>query len=443
MPAGPTRRFSFGGAVVALTLVRIGSVGAGFITSVVGAQLIGAAGLGIVGAATTVATIGALVSNGGLNIATVYYLGQRPDDAGRIVGWIATLGLLAAALAAGIALLAGGALGEGFLGSATPPILAASALLAAGILGFELAGGILLGLQERGAYIAAQVLEAIGSLVLTVIVLVLISTTAAGYLVAAAAGYWLGIGLAIWRARRRLPGTRLAFSRTFTGQALAMGLRGQVGNILQFLNLRLDLLLVPALLNLASAGVYLIAIRVSEVVTQVASSAATFLFAHVAAQADRRATWVTERTVRLSLLFVLVSGLPLALLAEPILAIFFGPDFVAGSTAVRITLIAMLPLSVVRILAGDLKGRGRPGLVSIAALLALGVTVVGDLTLIPPFGIAGAALASLASYTLSAALLIVAYRRVTGAPIGGFLPRTSDVVAAAAMVRSRRPAVHR
>jgi O-antigen/teichoic acid export membrane protein len=228
-----------------------------------------------------------------------------------------------------------------------------------------------------------------------------------------------------------------------TAEALAMGARGQVGNILQFLNLRLDLLLVPALLNLASAGVYLIAIRVSEVVTQVASSAATFLFAHVAAQADRRATWVTERTVRLSLLFVVVSGVPLALLAEPILAVFFGADFVAGTTAVRITLLAMLPLSVVRILAGDLKGRGRPGLVSLAALVALGVTVVGDLVLIPPFGIAGAALASLCSYSLSAAMLIVAYRRVTGAPIGEFVPRTSDLAAAATILRGRRAEVRR
>lgn len=438
MPDQPPPRFTFAGAVALLTLVRVGSVGAGFLTSVIGAHLIGASGLGIVGAAMTVATLGALVSNGGLNIATVYFLGRRPNEASRIVGWVATLGLVASGLAATVTVVAAAALGDRFLGDTSAGVLIASAALAAGVLGFELAGGMLLGLGERGAYIAAQVTEALASLVLTGIILVVVSQSAAGYLAASAAGYGLGVVVAVGRAAQRAGGLRIGFNRPFTSQALAMGLRGQAGNIVQFLNLRLDLLLVPALLSLAPAGVYLVAVRISEVITQLASSAATFLFAHVAAQPDRRATVVTERTVRLTLLVVLAGGIPLALLAEPILRVFFGPEFAGGAGAVRITLLAMLPLSVVRILAGDLKGRARPGIVSIAAVLALAVTVGLDLLLIPLLGIEGAALASLCSYTVSAAALVIAYRRVTGASIAGFVPGRSDVGLAAALVRARR-----
>ncbi len=418
-----------------LTVVRVGSVFAGFLTSVLGARLIGEAGLGVVGAATTIATIGALVSSGGLNIAAVYHLGQRPAEARRIVGWVATQALVVVGVAAVLVAAMGLLIGTAVLGSRSPDLLAAMAFLAAGLVGFELSGGILLGIHERGAYVWIQLVEALGSLVLTAIILVWLSRDATGYLAAAALGYWLGIGLALWQAWRKLGGFRLAVSRRFTVDALAMGLRGQAGNILQFLNLRLDLLLVPALLNLAQAGIYLIAVRVSEVVAQLATSSAAFLFPQVASQADLRATGTTERTIRLTTLIVVATALPLALLAEPLLLFAFGPGFTSGAWTVRVTLLAMVPLSLFRVLAGDLKGRGRPGLVSLASLLAVGATVVLDLGLIPLLGIIGAAFASLITYSVSAAALLVIYRQVTGGSALALVPRPSDVRVAMDLAR--------
>lgn len=418
-----------------LTLVRVASVFAGFLTSVLGARLIGEAGLGIVGAATTIATIGAIVSSGGLNIAAVYYLGHRPAESRQIVGWVSTQALVVVAVAALLVAAIGLPIGPAVLGSRSLFLLAATAVLAGGIVGFELAGGILLGIHERAAYVWIQLLEAFGSLALTAVILFWVSRGATGYLVAAAIGYWLGIGLALWQTRRTLGGFRLGLSRRFTRDALAMGLRGQAGNVLQFLNLRLDLLLVPALLNLAQAGIYLIAVRVSEVVGQLATSSASFLFPQVASQADLGETVTTEQTIRLTIIFVIGSALPLAILAEPLLLVAFGPGFVAGAWTVRVTLLAMIPLSVVRVLAGDLKGRGRPGLVSLASLLSLGATVAFDLGLIPILGILGAAIASLITYSVSAAALLAIYRRVTGGSMLALLPRVADVQAAVQLAR--------
>jgi stage V sporulation protein B len=105
----------------------------------------------------------------------------------------------------------------------------------------------------------------------------------------------------------------------------------------------------------------------------------------------------------------------------------FGQTYVPGATALRILAIAMLPLSVSRILAGDLKGRGRPGSVSLAMLAAVAATVVLDVALIPRLGIAGAGLASLGAYTVSAAILVVLFRRVTRARIGDLVPGVADV----------------
>jgi Na+-driven multidrug efflux pump len=135
---------------------------------------------------------------------------------------------------------------------------------------------------------------------------------------------------------------------------------------------------------------------------------------------------MTEAAVRLTLVVVVVAGLLLALLAEPVLSVF-GEMFPSGALTLRITLLAMLPLSAVRLLAADLKGRGRPGTVSLAALLALAVTVAGDLILIPWLGIEGAALASLLAYSASAGALLLAYLRLTNGSPAALVPRAADL----------------
>ncbi len=56
------------------------------------------------------------------------------------------------------------------------------------------------------------------------------------------------------------------------------------------------------------------------------------------------------------------------------------------------------------------------------------VNIVANVILIPPFGIVGAAAASLVSYSFSAVLATAIVARVTGARILDFwLPRPSDV----------------
>jgi Na+-driven multidrug efflux pump len=96
----------------------------------------------------------------------------------------------------------------------------------------------------------------------------------------------------------------------------------------------------------------------------------------------------------------------------------------------------MLPLALSRMLGGDLKGRGRPGLVSLSTGLALVITVIGDLALIPRLGIDGAAVASLLAYTAGAAVLVVSFARVTGASPLQLVPGVRDAVALAARGRS-------
>jgi stage V sporulation protein B len=429
--------------VALLAGVRLGAVGAGFLTSVLAARVLGTTELGAAAVGLTTGIIAALLANGGLNISSIYFLGRRPAERGAITHRSFTLGLGAMSLAALLVLaFARIAAPDAFTAERTDLVIAAAAL-AASIVAFELFGALLLGHDRRTAYLVVQAIEGVGSFAVVAAVFLAGGATAAGYVLGSAIAAFVAALFAIVVVQRIVGGRPLAYSAAFTREALALGLRGQVGNVLQMLNLRLDLLLVPVLLTLDAAGVYVIAVRMSEVVAQIASAAAAYLFPAVSRSAATH-TALTERTVRVTLVIIVAVGIVIAALAPVLLTLFFGPAYAAGTDALRITMIAMVPLAVTRLMASDMKGRGRPGLVSVSAAGALAATVAFALLLIPAYGIVGAAAASVIAYSAGAAVLLVAYRRVTGSPLGRLVPTGRDVreIAGgfgAALARIRRP----
>lgn len=420
-----TRR-SFSTDVALLTGVRFGAVVAVFLTSVLAARLLGAAGLGAAAVAITVATISSLIANAGLGISSVYFLGRRPELRGTIVNNLIAMTLIATAIAFLLMLLSIPPTLAFVLPGHSPGVLLAACALAPAMVAFDVGSATLLGLHARGRYMVVETVRTFGTLAATAAVLLLGLRTEEAYVLATAAAT-AGAAAVGWVAAASIAGPlRLRLDRRFVGDVLSMGVRGQAGNLLQFINLRLDLLLVSAFLRVEAAGVYLVAVRVAEVVIQVANAVAALTFPRVAAQTDTGDTAATERAMRVTLTIVAISAAALALIAEPLLALTFGEGFRSGTVALRLSLIAMIPLAVSRIVTSDLKGRGRPALVSVANGLALVLTAAFGLLLIPTLGIEGAALASIGAYSGLAVALLLAYRYVTRAPLRRLVPRRAD-----------------
>ena len=421
-----TRR-SFSTDVALLTGVRFGSVGAVFLTNVLAARLLGAAGLGAAAVAIVIGTLSVLIANGGLGITSIYFLGRRPAQRTDIVNNIAAMTMVSVVVAMLLML----AFIPPTLAFVLPPghapgVLIAAVVLVPVMLAADVGGAMLLGLHARGRYMGLEAIRNFGTLAATALVLGLGARTEEAY-VLAIAGATAVAAVVAWVGVARVSGAiHPRFDGSFVREALSMGIRGQAGNVLQFANLRLDLLLVSALLRVQAAGVYLVALRVAEVAVQVANSVAALTFPHVASQADPNDTTSTERATRVTLAIVAISAVALALVAEPLLTIAFGEGFRSGTSALRLMLLGMVPLALSRIVTSDLKGRGRADLVSLANLLGVGLTAVFGLLLIPPFGIEGAAMASVAAYVGLTIALLLAYRYVTRAPLRRLVPRPGD-----------------
>lgn len=420
-------RGGFAGAVSLLLLARLATVASLFGVHVIGARLLTPEVLGSAAVGQTVGVIAALVANGGLNIATIYFLKQQAERRTELVPRLVALAVGACAMAVVIVVVSAPLMLGWVVGATAWPLMLAAALLGAAIIAFEFSGALLLGLGRTGWFAVVELVRGLGALVAVAFLLLGPWRDDTGFIVGLTLGYALAaiIGL-VTTGRSGIP-ILPVFDRVLAGRALRFGVRGQAGNVFQFLGVRLDLLLVPALLDLRAAGVYLIAVRTSDVVGQVATAASSLVFPRVADPNERRSTELTERATRMSLLIVGATALALAVSGEAILGLFFGEAYTAGIGALLVLLVAALPLALGRILSADLKGRGRPGLASWASLGMVAATLVLDLILIPAFGITGAAAASLVAYTIGACVLVLAYRSVAGGRPRALVPTWADV----------------
>lgn len=202
---------------------------------------------------------------------------------------------------------------------------------------------------------------------------------------------------------------------------LELGLRGHVGNVMQTFNYRLDLLLVQGFLGQAQVGLYFTAVALAELVWYLPNAVASALLPEVAASRDRA---LTGRVVRMTVPATMLGALGLLAVAWPAFA-FLRPAYLPAVAPMAVLLVGVVALSLHKVLASDLSGRGLPQYPSFSSTVALGITLVADLLLIPRLGILGAALASTLAYTTQTVLLTVIWVR-QGGGWRELVPRRSD-----------------
>jgi O-antigen/teichoic acid export membrane protein len=175
--------------------------------------------------------------------------------------------------------------------------------------------------------------------------------------------------------------------------------------------------MLTAMASSTAIGLYVVAVRVSELTTYVAGALARALMPEVAsARVGHQAESLLARTLRLTLYTNVLVLIPLWLGAPLILRILFGPSFVGATGAFRWLLFAALVWSASAIVISGLQGFGYPGLSTVARFLSAVATAVALLVLLPKLGITGAAIASLIGYAvlLGVALFALLRRRQLG-----------------------------
>jgi len=195
---------------------------------------------------------------------------------------------------------------------------------------------------------------------------------------------------------------------------LRYGIRDYPGVLTDFVNWRLDLILLVGFASSTAIGLYVVALRLADITSVLASSVSDALMPEVAAtEENERATLMLTRSLRVTTLAHIMALIPLWILAPFILHFAYGESFVAVTQVWRMLMVASLVWSAGAIVISGLNGLGHPGLSTIARICSAVVMVVTLLRWLPTRGIEGAALANLSSYSMMfvVALLCLLWRR--------------------------------
>jgi len=213
-------------------------------------------------------------------------------------------------------------------------------------------------------------------------------------------------------------------------ETLRFGIRGQAGNLLQFVSYRFDVMLVSLWVGQAALGVYAVGVLFAEALWLLPNALGTVLLSHTARstkeEADRRIRLVFPFTFWL----VIAGGGVLCVVAWFAAHSYLGEAYAQVPWVTWALMPGAIALSGTKILSNDLTGRGYPGITTVIAACTMAITVIGDVLLIPKYGIIGAAAASSIGYSASLVLTLGAFRGRSGIRLS-LLPRHSLSLAVA------------
>jgi O-antigen/teichoic acid export membrane protein len=218
----------------------------------------------------------------------------------------------------------------------------------------------------------------------------------------------------------------LGSSRRFLRAAFAFGFRSQLGSVTQFLQHRVDVLLVGYFLAIRDVGIYSVAVTIAELLWYVPYAVGPVLLPHIAGSSEEHARRVTPAFCRTCLALNTVLGFVLFSASALMIPIVL-PAFTASIPVLWLLFPGTVFATLFKILSADFTGRGRPLDAFYPALATLIAETLVGVVVIRSYGISGAALLVSAAYVLNSVISIRLYCHSNGVPaIRLLIPHAED-----------------
>ena len=390
------------------------STGAAALAAMLVANVLGAKGAGVFALARVVPTVVAAVLGAGVTMSNAYLVGGRRFSIQAITEASMALALVIGFIGWGAWIAGGSFIHARFFSS-----LSETAVLLVGIsIPLQMIRNYLNSVQQGlQTFTEANIVLLVEDVATLLLVLPLLWGVQSGPTVivfAAVGGSAVSCLASIWYLVKHgyKPWPRL--HRELSLEMMRFGLKGHIGRIANMLNWRMDVMILSMLAPVETVGYYAVATKVAETFRPL-SAAFTFVLRPMIASlsvSEARAQGVAlyRRVFALNLVLVFI----MAFAGGPIIIRMFGPDFAAAVPAFQILLIGLAALGGAGVLNGYNVGIGRPEFNSYTALAGLVITVIGDVTLIPPYSLMGAAFTSSVAYTVKAAALTFLFLSTSG-----------------------------
>jgi O-antigen/teichoic acid export membrane protein len=226
-------------------------------------------------------------------------------------------------------------------------------------------------------------------------------------------------------------------------KAISYGWKSNLSNILAFVNYKADIFLVNFFMNPLSAGIYVIAVTLAEKLWLISSAVCTVLLPRLSelSSDEEKRKKLTPLVSRIVIAITLLAATVLALISQPFVLIIFGSQYIQSVMPLLVLLPGIVILAVAKVWANDIASRGRPEINTYISIITLISNLIGNLILIPAYGLLGAAMATTISYVICSLITLIVYMRLTNNKcIDILLLKISDIKLIINIVKKRSSA---
>ena len=394
--SGLWRRLQGAGSFAAMTrvvMMRSLALGVSVLTGLLTAAVLGPAGRGEQAALFIAPGFLAALSTLGLHASLIYNMKSDPEHERQYLGANMIMTFLSAAAVAGV----GAILMPYWLHGFSPGLilLARLFLLSAPIT--AVSWSLTAACEVRGWFGFANgvaYVQNVGVLVSLLVVIRLGWLTpgvSAGIYVFSCVPVFLCYLVRVARAIRPI----MTLRGPYPGRLLHYGLRFYGVDLMGSLSGFLDQIVVVPLLPPAAVGVYVVARSLAQTLGVLSDAVASVLFPSIAGKPVAVVIETVAKTIRATSLVNAALAIGLGVCAPFLLRLVYGSKFDAAVVPLQILVGASVLLNSARILYQAYTGSGRPGVTTMFEAAATAITFVALTCLIPPFGVAGAAIAIL------------------------------------------------
>jgi O-antigen/teichoic acid export membrane protein len=215
------------------------------------------------------------------------------------------------------------------------------------------------------------------------------------------------------------PQVGLAQELARSGAPIQLGLLGM------FVGSEGGAFVLNANLDVATVGIYSVALSVSRLVLQVSIALRTALQPRLVADEQDSAA-VTVRVTRHGLMWMVAVACVLAV-GSPLAPVVFTREFDAVGPALVLLLPGMVAYGVWQLLAGHLLRIGRRGFLAATAWLFGITSIVLQTVGAQVFGLPGAAAGLSIAYVLATIVVLIAFVHLSGRPLRDLMPVPGDL----------------
>lgn len=215
-------------------------------------------------------------------------------------------------------------------------------------------------------------------------------------------------GLFYWRMA--LP-INFSWRKEPAEKSFRFGIKIMLGNLLQYLNYRMDIILIGFFLSGTEVGWYYVSVLIAERLLFLTQATSTILFPSASSSDLQREK--TPILSRLNFTVVFAGSVIIGVSAYWLVPLLFSEVYSNSVLPLVVILPGIIALSVSKILSADFISRGLPQYSLYVSILNFFLNIGFNIILIPRMGIAGAALSSTLSYSAALFLQVYFYHKLT------------------------------